>query len=106
MRAHVGFEEGVANEKVVNKLSFNLSIICLFLFLIVSFLIPIREPVMGHHPLNLILYLTLITFVLGLIGFLGIQDWKGMARSAATIVITLGLSLVLAAVLFFGSLLS
>jgi hypothetical protein len=93
-------------KKVVNIWSFNLSIICLFLFFLFSFLIPIREPVMGTHPLNLILYLTLITLVLGLIGLLGIQDWKGMARSAATIVITLGLSLVLAAVLFFGSLLS
>jgi hypothetical protein len=93
-------------KKVVNKWSFNLSIICLFLFFIVSFLIPTREPIMGTHPLNLILYLTLITLVLGLIGFLGIQDRKGMARSAATIVITLGLSLVLVAVLFFGSLLS
>jgi hypothetical protein len=93
-------------KKVVNIWSFILSIICLLLFFIVSFLIPVREPFIGTHPLNLILYLTLITFILGLIGFLGIQDWKGMARSAATIVITIGLSLFLTAVIFFGGLLS
>lgn len=76
------------------------------LFFIFSFSGPIDYSIMGTHPLNLVLYITLITFVLGLLGFSGVQDWKGMTRSITTVIITLGLSAFLAVVIFFGSLLS
>lgn len=93
-------------KKKVNVWSFILSIICILLFLIVSFAGLIDYSIMGTHPLNLVLYITLITFVLGVLGFSGIQDWKGMARSVTTILLTLGLSAFLSFVIFLGNLLS
>lgn len=93
-------------KKKINLWSLILSIICILLFFIVSFSGPIDYSIMGTHPLNLVLYITLITFVLGLLGFSGVQDWKGMTRSITTVIITLGLSAFLAVVIFFGSFLS
>lgn len=93
------------NQKI-NLWSFILSIICILLFFIVSLSGPIDYFIMGTHPLNLVLYSTLITFILGILGFAGIQNWKGMSRSIATVIITLGLSAFLVIIIFFGSLLS
>ena len=93
-------------EQKINLWSFFLSIICILLFFVVSLSGPINYAIMGTHPLNLVLYITLTTFVLGILGFSGIQDWNGLTRSITTVIITLGLSIFLAIVLFFGSLLS
>ncbi|TQR14769.1 hypothetical protein [Psychrobacillus vulpis] len=92
--------------KKINIVSFILSIICILLFLLVSFSGLIDYSIIGTHPLNLVLYITLLTLILGVLGFSGIHDWKGMARSVTTIIITLGLSAFLTFVIFFGSLLS
>lgn len=98
---------GVNSMKIkINLWSFIFSIICISLFFIVSSSGPIDYSIMGTHPFNLILYITLITLVFGVLGLSGIQDWKGMARSVTTIIITLGLSAFLAFIIFFGSLLS
>jgi len=64
------------NQKI-NLWSFILSIICLLLFFIISLSGPIDYSIMGTHPLNFVLYITLITFVLGVLDFSGIRDWKG-----------------------------
>jgi hypothetical protein len=93
-------------KKKINIWSFISSIVCILLFFLVSFSGSIDYSIMGTHPLNLVLYITLITLVLGLLGFSGFQDWKGMARSVATIIITLGLSAFLTFVIFLGRLLS
>ncbi|WML44599.1 hypothetical protein [Neobacillus sp. PS3-40] len=93
-------------KKKINIWSFISSLICILLFVIVTFSGPIDYSIMGTHPLNLVLYITLITLVLGVLGFSGIQDWKGMARSIATVIITLGLSTFLTIVIFLGGLLS
>lgn len=93
-------------KKKFNIWSFILSIICILLFFIVSFSGPIDYSIMGTHPLNLVLYITLLTFVLGILGFLGIQNWKGLARSVTTIILTMGLSAFLTFVIFVGKLLS
>ena len=90
----------------INIWSFMLSIICLSLFFIISLTGPINYSIMGTHPLNFVLYITLITLVLGVLGFSGIRDWKGAIRSIATVIITLGLSAFLIAVVFWGSLLN
>jgi hypothetical protein len=90
----------------INIWSFISSIVCILLFVIVSFSSLIDYSIMGTHALNLVLYITLITLVLGVLGFSGIQDWRGMARSVATIILTLGLSAFLTFVIFFGNLLS
>ena len=89
-----------------NLWSFILSIICILLFFIVSLSGPIDYSIMGTHPLKLVLYITLTVFILGILGFSDIQDWKGLLRSITTVIITLGLSVFLAIVVFFGSLLS
>jgi hypothetical protein len=100
-------EKGVLGmKKKINIWSFIFSIICFLLFFIFSFSGPIGYSIMGSHPLNLVLYITLVTLFLGVLGFSDVRDWKGMARSVATIIITLGLSAFLTFVIFFGRLLS
>ena len=89
-----------------NIWSFILSIICVVLFFIVSFSGIFTNSIKGTHPLNLVLYITLITLVLGVLGLGGIQDRKGLARSVFTIFLTLGLSVFLTFVLFFVNLIS
>ncbi len=92
-------------KKTINVWSFIFSFICLVLYLIIS---PgtIVTNVIGVHRLGIVLIITTITFVFGMIGFSGVHDWKSMIRSIITIVITLGLSIFLSFVIFFGSLLS
>ncbi|MER1986657.1 MAG: hypothetical protein ABS948_12270 [Solibacillus sp.] len=92
--------------KKVNIWAFILSIICILLLFLDSFWRPIAFSTFGIHPLNLLLYMTLITFLLGIIGLTGIKGWIGMTRSVMTIILTLGLSAFLAIVIFFGSILS
>lgn len=86
-------------KKKINVWSFVCSITC-----IVLFFVPIQSEVFGFLRLELLLYLTVTTFFFGLIGFSGVKDWKGMARSVATVVLTLGLSGALMFVLFIGKL--
>ncbi|MRG85981.1 hypothetical protein [Salinibacillus xinjiangensis] len=92
-------------QEKVNFWSFILSIIC-----IVLFLIPLSgwfaNSIMGIHSLTIVLIFTLSTFLLGVYGFLGVKDWKGMARSVTTIVLTLSLSVFLGFILFVGSMMS
>lgn len=60
--------------KKINILSFFLSLICLLLFLFFQNIFG--NALLGIHPLNIILTLTLFTFLIGVFGFSGIQDWK------------------------------
>jgi hypothetical protein len=80
--------------------------ICILIFLIVSFSGMNNNFIIDIHPLNVVLYTTLITLVFGVIGLSGIQDYKGMFRSVTTIIITLALSAFTIIIIFFGSLLS
>lgn len=90
----------------INIGSFISSFVCIFLFYIVSFSDHIDFSVLNFHPLNLVLIITLITLVFGVLGFAGIRNWKGMAMSVTTVILTLGLSTFLAFFLFVGNLLS
>ncbi|WP_035668603.1 hypothetical protein [Halalkalibacter akibai] len=92
-------------KKKINIWAFICSIICIVLFFLVSLSGPIDYSILGTHPLNLVLYITLIIFFFGVLGFSGIEGWRGMARSVATIILTLGLSVFLTFVIFFGNLL-
>lgn len=67
---------------------------------------PIDYLLWAIHPLQLLLYFTLTIFILGLLGFAGVENWKGMARSVVTIILTLGLSIILAIIIFVGRLFS
>jgi hypothetical protein len=91
--------------KKINIWSFILSFICIGLL----FVIPQENLITkttGIHKLSIILYFTLITLILGLIGFSGVNGWKSMLRSTITTFVTLFLSVFLIFVLFFGKLLS
>lgn len=90
----------------LNILSFILSLICILLFVIVSFSGLMDYSIMKMHPLNMVLYLTLITFVLGVLGFPGNHEWKGIARSITTMIFTVVLAFLLTMVIFIGNLLS
>jgi hypothetical protein len=90
----------------VNVWSFIFSIICILLFTEAAFSGSIDYSIIGLDPFDFLLYLALAAFVLAVLGFGGIQNWKGLARSIASLVITVGLSGVLAYIVFIGKLLS
>lgn len=89
-----------------NYWSFILSTIWVVVFLIISSTGPIHHTIFGTHPHVLLLFASLLTSFIGLIGFSGMKDWKSMARSLSTIFLTLGLSAFLAFIIFFGKLAS
>lgn len=93
-------------KRKINIWSFVFSIICILLFFIYSISGPVDYLIMSTHPLKLLLFFTLINFYFGLIGFSGVKDWKGMVRSISTVLLTLGLSMFLTIVIFFGRLLN
>ena len=90
----------------LNYWSFILSTSWVLLFLIISLSGAIPYMILGIHPHVLLLIASLLTLFLGLIGFSGMKDWRSMARSFATIFLTLGLSAILAFIIFFGELAS
>ncbi|MFJ7737735.1 hypothetical protein ACIQ2D_15585 [Lysinibacillus sp. NPDC097287] len=92
--------------KKINIWAFIFSVICIFMFMLDNSWGPIASSIWGMNSLNLLLYFTVIIFFVGLIGFAGVEDWKGMARSITTVILTLGLSTFLTIVIFFGMLLS
>ncbi|WP_096154282.1 MULTISPECIES: hypothetical protein [Bacillus] len=89
--------------KMVNIGAFILSFICILLVFILPF--P-STTLFGIHSINLILFITMINLVLGVLGFSGVQDWKGLARSVITIIVSIGLSVFLTLIIFFGSFLN
>ncbi|WP_411954833.1 hypothetical protein ACKXGF_03190 [Alkalibacillus sp. S2W] len=91
-------------QEKANFWSFIFSIICIFLFLTAAFSGWISDSVAGIHPLTIVLWITLSTFLLGIFGLSGIRNLKGLSRSVFTVVITLSLSIFLGVVLLTGSL--
>jgi len=98
------------NRKItINSFSFILALICIPLFLIVTSSANFKSDfteIVGTHPLNIILGIALIAFVLGVVGLKDIREWRSMARSVFTIIFTLCFSGVLIFIIFIGSLLS
>ncbi|PUB13938.1 hypothetical protein C8K15_10689 [Paenisporosarcina sp. OV554] len=93
----------------INRSSFILSLFCIPLFFISissENFISIFTKNIGIHPLNIVLAVTLISFLLGVIGLKDVRDWKSMARSVFTIVFTICASGILIFIIFFGSLLT
>jgi hypothetical protein len=79
----------------INFWSFISSLVCLSLFFIAvssSEIIDFVTNLAHIHPLNIVLGMALVTFLLGLIGFAGATNWKLLIRSILTVVITFGLS--------------
>jgi hypothetical protein len=89
----------------LNKVSFYLSVTCLILL----FVLPqnnLIKSATGIHKLSIILFFTILTLMLGVIGLSGVQGWKSMLRSFITIVATLFIMAFITVVMFFGKLLS
>lgn len=55
------------------------------------------------HPLKLLFYLTLILLLFGIIGFLGIRDWKSAFRSIFTVGFSLVIFFFLTYILYVGN---
>ena len=91
-------------EKHMNVWSFILSICCIPAFFIAT-LSASFNAMIGIHPLDIVLGMTVSTFFLGLIGLKDVREWKAMARSVFTIIFTAGFSLVLLSIIFVGRLL-
>ena len=63
----------------INFWSFIFSLVCLLLFFIAvssSEIINFITNLAHIHPLNIILGMSLVTFLFGLIGFSGATNWK------------------------------
>ena len=60
----------------------------------------------GIHPLTIVLSITLITFVLGVLGLKDVNNWKALARSIVTICLTISFSVLLLFIIIMGNLLS
>ncbi|MBE1554259.1 hypothetical protein [Sporosarcina limicola] len=101
-------------KKECMKININLFSFILSLFSIPIFFIAISSAnfksifikIIGPHPLNIVLGITLIAFFLGIIGLKDVREWKAMARSVFTIIFTLCFSGVLIVIIFVGFLLS
>ena len=86
-----------------------LSLFCIPVFIFVATSASFSKfftKTIGIHPLNFVLGITLIAFILGVIGLKDVRKGKAMARSIFTITFTIGLSVVLIMILFIGKLLS
>jgi len=91
----------------VNLLSFILSLISLLLFYLLSTISGLKEILLnttGIHPLNLLLYFTLVVLIIGVVGFKQISSWKTALRSIFTVLSCVILSGILTFVLFIGNL--
>lgn len=89
-----------------NRWSFYFSFICMALCLFFSFK-SIKDRFLmwvGIHPLDFLLYFTIIVLLAGMIGFLGINNWKSAIRSIFTVGFSLVLTVFLAYIKFVGHL--
>lgn len=91
----------------LNVYAFIASLLCVGLFLLTSFTSTgdFVKSLVKVHPLDLVLVLSIVSFLLGLFGFSGARDWKSFVRSLVTVLITLGLSVVLIFIIGIGHLL-
>jgi len=92
----------------INSGSFILSLFCIPLFFIATssanFLISFFK-IIGPHPLDIVLGITVITFFLGVFGLKDVREWKAMARGIFTIIFTMVFSVVLIVIITIGRLL-
>lgn len=92
----------------VNVWSFIAALLCIPLFLLTIFTPAIFKlfQMTGAHPLHIVFGVILIVFVLGLIGLKDVREWKSMARSMASLILTGLLMVIIGFIVIVGSLLS
>ena len=88
----------------LNVWSFIVSVFCIPLFFISTFYM--KQHIFGIHPLTILLSMTLITFVLGVLGLKDVNNWKALVRSIVTICFTIIFSALFIFILVMGNLLS
>lgn len=88
----------------VNLWAFVGSIVCIVLFWIAGFsqVKSLIAQGIGVNPWYIILFGSLITLVLGLLGFAGGDNWFAHLRSIGTLIIASGLSVFSIAVIVLG----
>ena len=93
----------------INLVAILMALFCIPLFFLATLspnLIDVFSKLIGIHPLKIVLVVTLLAFLLGVLGLRDVNGWKSATRSVFTIVFTLIFSGVLIFIIFFGSLLS
>jgi hypothetical protein len=91
----------------LNLWSFVLSLFCFALFLSSvssSIIVEFVSHTLHIHPLHIVLGLTLVTLIICVIGFSGINSWKSALRSAVSILLTIGMSVMIPFILALGNL--
>lgn len=92
--------------KLINLWSFIFSLVCVALFFITitsNKIVNFATKSIDMHPLNIVLILSLVTFLFGVIGFLGMNSWKTMLRSMIAVILTLGLSFLIIIIIYIGN---
>lgn len=92
----------------VNLFAFVLSIFSLSLFLM-TFTRRINNYFINTfeiHPLNFILFLSLLTFLIAITGLKNLNSWRAFTRFIITFVITIIISCVCIFILIIGNILS
>lgn len=90
-----------------NLWSFIFSFVCIALFFIsVSSyeMVQFATNLLKIHPLNIVLTVSLVTFIFGLIGFSQVTNLVLLIRSLLTIIITLGVLILSFFIIFMGNL--
>ena len=96
---------GCILQEKINVWSFVFSLLCLGFCLLISFTGLTSSVFSTINSFEFLLVLSLVTFLAAVIGLYGIKNWKGLVRSIAAIIITVGLSVFSSVILFYGSLL-
>lgn len=91
----------------INVWSFIAALLCIPLFLFTIFTPAIFKlfQMMGTHPLHIVFGVTLIVFLLSLVGLKDVSEWKSMTRSMVSIILTALLMVVIGFIMIVGSLL-
>lgn len=93
--------------KHINLCSFILMIMCYILFFILSSVSYLKYKVITLteiQPFILLFKLTLVVFILSIIGVFGVDNGRTAMRSLITVVFSLLLLIVLPTIIFFGML--
>lgn len=91
--------------KHINLCSFILMIMCYILFFILSSVSYLKYKVITLteiQPFIMLLKMTLVVFLLSIIGVFGVDNGKTALRSLITVLFSLILLIVLPAIIFFG----
>lgn len=97
---------GIVMKTKINLWSFICSLGCIVLFFIAvssGKIINLIISLIHIHPLNIVLGISVLTFLLGVIGLSGAANWKLLVRGISTVIIAFGLSALILFITFLSS---